>query len=237
MPASHASTWYIRHLDLFRRLSDQELDELVGGLHVRRLSAGEPIIGPNSQPESAFVVKLGTVRLFHRADGRDITVDHLGRGRLFGVSGRFGASAGLLLAEAENTVEVCTAETRQFLEVVSGWPQVMVELAVRLGVRILETEEKLGRMATSGAKARLAGVLHRMVVERGGDDGSLGERRLVRLPLTHAEIARQIGASRETVTRMLASLEQEGYIRRQGKQVTIPDMAKLVDDFELPATR
>ena len=34
---------------------------------------------------------------------------------------------------------------------------------------------------------------------------------------------------------MLARLEKDGYIRRFGRQIVIPDVERLVDDFDLRA--
>ena len=49
----------------------------------------------------------------------------------------------------------------------------------------------------------------------------------------HSDLAEEIGATRETVTRTLARLEQDGYIRRFGRQIVLPDPARLADDFDL----
>ncbi len=34
---------------------------------------------------------------------------------------------------------------------------------------------------------------------------------------------------------MLARLEHDGYIRRFGRQIVVPDVGRLVDDFDLAA--
>jgi DNA-binding Lrp family transcriptional regulator len=47
----------------------------------------------------------------------------------------------------------------------------------------------------------------------------------------------EIGVTRETVTRMLSRLEQDGYIRRFGRQIVIPDPDRLAEDFDLRRER
>src|SRR5689334_921992 len=77
MPATprRACTWYIRHVDLFRHLSQREADDMARAMTRKRFAAGQLIVSPETQPEVVFLTRTGTVRLFHRTDqGRDSTV-------------------------------------------------------------------------------------------------------------------------------------------------------------------
>ena len=226
-------TWYIRHVDVFRALSPREADELARAMSVRRMQAGQLIVGPDTRPEWVYLLRGGRVRLFQRrARGREITVDRLETGHLFGVTALLGAAAELLAA-ADTDVELCVVEGQRFLDVAARWPGALLELAVRLGIRLPEGSERLGRMTATGARARLAGVLHQLG-ENATETQPGGGVRLRGVP-RHSELARQIGASRETVTRMLARLEEDGYIRRFGRQIVVPDLRRLADDFDLRA--
>jgi CRP-like cAMP-binding protein len=96
---------------------------------------------------------------------------------------------------------------------------------------VREGEEVLGRMSGSGSRARLAGALHRLASDAIETQPG-GGLRLRGVP-RHSELAMEIGATRETVTRMLARLEHDGYIRRFGRQIIVPDLDRLADDFDL----
>jgi CRP/FNR family transcriptional regulator, cyclic AMP receptor protein len=96
---------------------------------------------------------------------------------------------------------------------------------------VREGEELLGRISATGSRARLAGVLHRLAREASETQPGGGIR--VRGVPRHADLAAEIGATRETVTRMLARLEQDGYIRRFGRQIVVPDVNRLAHDFDL----
>jgi CRP-like cAMP-binding protein len=230
--ASRVRTWYIRHVDLFRLLTSHDGDDLARTLTLRRFAAGQLIVSPETQPELVYLTRAGTVRLFHReADGRETTIERLYSGHLFGVTRFLGTDAGGLLAQAETEVELCIVEGRRVLEIVSKWPQALLELALRLGVRVREGEELLGRMSATGARARLAGVLHRLALDASETQPG-GGLRLRGVP-RHSDLALEIGATRETVTRMLARLEHDGYIRRFGRQIVVPDINRLADDFDL----
>jgi CRP/FNR family transcriptional regulator len=234
--AERVCTWYIRHVDIFRYLSTRDADGLAHAMTVRRFGPGELIVDKETQPELVYVLRAGTVRLFHRGmDGRETTVERLEAGHVFGVTGLLTTDAGGLLAQASTDVEVCVIDGRRFLYVISKWPAAVLELATRLGVRVRESDEAVGRMTATGARARLASVLHRLAVN-GNDTQPGGGVRLRGVP-RHAELAVEIGATRETVTRMLARLEHDGYIRRFGRQIVVPDVERLAEDFDLSSQR
>src|SRR5260370_16063368 len=165
--ALRACTWYIRHVDVFQRMTPFDIDALGRAMTPHHFAPGQLIVSAETPPELVCLTRTGTVRLFHREpDGHETTVDRLDAGHLFGVTGWLPADAGGLLAEAETNVEVCSVEGRSFLEVVSQWPQALLELALRLGVRVREGEEQLGRMTATAARARPAAPLHRPARKR-----------------------------------------------------------------------
>ena len=230
--AARVCTWYIRHVDLFRGLTPRDADDLAHAMTVCRFEPGQLIVSPETLPEKVFLTRVGTVRLFHReADGQETIVERLYSGHLFGVTGLLGTDPGGLLAQAETEVELCVVEGPRFLDVVSRWPVVSLELALRLGVRVREREALMGRLTATGARARLAAAVHRLAQDASETQPGGGVR--LRSVPRHSELAAEIGATRETVTRMLARLEQDGYIRRFRRQIVVPDVARLADDFDL----
>jgi CRP/FNR family transcriptional regulator, cyclic AMP receptor protein len=230
--AARVCTWYIRHVDVFRHLEPGDAEGLAHAMTLRRFAPGQLIVDGDTQPELVYIMRAGTVRMFHRgADGREVTLDRLNAGHLFGVTGLLMTDPGGLLAQAETDVEVCVIDGRRFLYVISKWPAALLELALALGVRVRGADEAFGRMTATGARARLAGVLHKLALN--GSEIQPGSGVRLRGVPRHSELAAEIGATRETVTRMLARLETDGYIRRFGRQIVVPDPSRLRDDFDL----
>src|SRR5262249_61528764 len=100
-----------------------------------------------------------------------------------------------------------------------------------LGVAGRTPEGPVGGLTAPGARARLASVIHELALAATETQAGGGLR--LRAVPRHSDLAVQIGASRETVTRMLARLEEDGYIRRYGRQIVVPDVRRLADDFDL----
>jgi len=228
-----ACTWYIRHVDLFRQLSERDATDLTRAMTPRRFKAGQ-MIGAANGEDAVYVTRSGRVRLFQRAsDGREVTVERLDQGHLFGVTALLGVQvAPGMLAQAETDVEVCVVQEPRFLDIVARFPTALLELAIRLGVRVLPADDTLGRLSVRGARARLARVLYELAGEASSERQAGGGARLRGVP-RHSDLAERIGTSRETVTRMLARLEEDGYIRRFGRQIVVPDVQRLLDDFDL----
>ena len=234
MPATvpRLCTWYIRHVDVFGSLSEREADALAQAMTRCRFGPGQLIVKPDTQPEVVYVTRAGTVRLFHRdSAGQETTVDRLYSGQMFGVTALLGEAGGGLLAQAETEVELCEIDAHRFLTVMANWPAALLQLALRLGVRVRGGDQLLGHLTATGARARLAAVLHRLA--RDASETQPGGGLRLRAVPKHADLAIEIGATRETVTRMLARLERDGYIRRFGRQIVVPDVARLADDFDL----
>lgn len=234
--APRACTWYIRQVDLFRHLATRDAEGLARALSVREFARGQLIVDRDTRPELVGVVRSGTARLFHTdRDGREVTVDRLGPGELFGVTSLLATDAGGLLIVADTEVEVCLVDGRRFLDLLAHWPEAVLDLATRLGVRVREADVALAHMTATGARARLAAVVHRLA-SAGAEVQAGGGVRLRGVP-RHSDLAQEIGATRETVTRMLARLEQDGYIRRFGRQIVVPDPDRLAEDFDLKPDR
>lgn len=229
--AQNQRIWYLRRVNLFESLSDREIEEISAlfALHVHQ--PGEPIAGPSTPPERVYLVKEGLIRLFHRGpDGREITAETVGPGELFGVSALFGSAADHLLAEAMTEAVVCLTEGRQLLPLLARWPQVAVSVIQQLARQVFMTEQQIEQVATGDARTRLADLLSRLAREAGESVPRDG----IRLPhFTHDALARQIGVSRETITRQLAALEADGFIRRQGRRIVLLDSSHFRQSFGL----
>jgi len=225
-------TWHLRNVDLFEGLTPAEAERLAATLGSQRYRAGRPIVDAGSAPEAVHVVLEGSVRLFYRVPGgRETTVATLARGRVFGLAVVPDApdrGAGPWVMAATDAV-VGVASGRDLRQLVDRHPDVVARLIQLLVARLVACEQRLDRLAAGDVRARLASLLAEVVRRAGGAaqgaDGTTGIDR----PPTHVELAREIGASRETVTRALSAMEAEGLLRREGRRLVIPDPERLVD--------
>jgi CRP/FNR family transcriptional regulator/CRP/FNR family cyclic AMP-dependent transcriptional regulator len=109
---------------------------------------------------------------------------------------------------------------KDFLAIVEKRPRVAINLLSVLSSRLRKANQQIGNLALHDVYGRVARILLEMASETGDrqEDGRVAFRRP-----THQEIANMIGATRETVSRMISDLHRQGYIEISGKNVVIQD--------------
>lgn len=211
---------------MFRGLGLADREALRGALVHRRFEPGSQIIGAGSLPGWVYLVDEGRVRLFQCGlDRRELTLGVAGPGDLIGVAALFGSPRYAACAQAVCATTLCGAPGGEFLAVVERVPALMQHLVMHLAHEALQAESTLDSLAFGGARERLAATLLALDGESGLPVGR-GER-LLSVKVTHADLACRIGAARETVTRLLCALEDEGLLRRQGRRVVLCNLAAL----------
>jgi CRP/FNR family transcriptional regulator len=222
----------LREIDLFHGLSNEQVEPLLGMFERRVFAAGELILGPGSDTGRLYLVIEGTVRLLERSpEGREVTIDLLGQGRLFGLGGLLGLRHPGHLVQAAGVSVIGSAQSDHLLAAVARRPRLMRNLLAQLSARLARHEQRLGLAASADARTRLAATLYRLA-SAVGEQLPDGTRRLPPA-LTHSALAQQIGSRRETVCRLLAGFDAEGLIRREAGGVLVIDLPTLAEAFEL----
>jgi CRP-like cAMP-binding protein len=83
--------------------------------------------------------------------------------------------------------------------------------------RVRHMDEQASSLSFQRVKERTQGLLLRLAREESTRDG-----RLVTPALTHQQIADMIGTSRETVTRIVKRLKDQGWLEQEGKHYLVP---------------
>lgn len=192
---------------------------------IRTYRPGELLVGLEPADEHVFLLLDGTVRLFQRgAHGREVTVDLVGPGWLLGITRLFGTREELL-AEAVSPVRVAVARREALQRVLARRPELKLGLVLALARRLIAVEQRLEQWAAADAHDRLLATLRRLAGEVEADPARDDQPRSV--TVRHADLARQIGTARETVTRLLRRLEEEGHIRRERHRITLLNAPRL----------
>jgi CRP/FNR family transcriptional regulator/CRP/FNR family cyclic AMP-dependent transcriptional regulator len=153
-------------------------------------------------------------------DGREIILAMLSERDFFGEMSLLDNEPRSATAIAMQETEMVVLHQKDFLAIVEKRPRVLLNLLAVLSARLRKANQQIGNLALHDVYGRVARVLLEMASASGsrGDDG----RVLFRRP-THQEIANMIGATRETVSRMISDLHRQGYIEISGKNVIIHD--------------
>ncbi len=203
--------WFLRRLDLFEGLTDAEMQRLGSLLHERRCRIGEEVV-VRPAGDRVYLVKQGRVRVLDAG----VVVAVLGPGQLFGTSALFGATRGDQRVVALEDTVTCESGAAQFLAAAAMHPRLATKLLTLLARQIFELEDSVARAATDHVERRLADLVLRLA----------GARRELR-DVSQADLAKMVGASRESVSRLIARWERVGLVRSRKRFVEILDEAGL----------
>jgi CRP-like cAMP-binding protein len=207
--------WFLRRLDLFDGLSVPQMEQLAALMRDRSCRAGEDVVVRPSG-DRIYVIKSGRVRVLNG----DIAVAVLGPGQMFGTSSLFGAATtSQRVIALDPDVLICDAQTAGFLKIMALHPVIAAKVMSLLARRVFELEEAVERGASHHVEQRLADLLLRL------GDREKGDLRIRNL--SQADLARMIGASRESVSRALARWEREGKIVASQRSIQLKDEMAL----------
>ena len=178
---------------------------------------GEPAPG-------VMVIVSGRVKLSTAsADGRTIVVRMAGPGEVLGLSASVVGRACELTAEAMELSRIKIVPRESFKQWLRAHPELAFSIAQELAEEYNSTCHQLRSMLlTNTASERLARALLQMV-----RNAAPGKEARVQFSLTHQELAEIIGTSRETVTRLLASLRRKGLIETDGSTLVVRNRQAL----------
>jgi CRP-like cAMP-binding protein len=208
-----------REVPLFADLDKADIESLIAVATRRKFPKDSVIFFEHDPGDSLFMILTGRVKVTILSDdGREIILSVLGEKDFFGEMSLLDNEPRSATAIAMEDTEVVILHQREFLSIVERRPRILVLLLAVLSSRLRKANHQIGSLALLDVYGRVASVLLEMATENGVrlKDGRICFRRP-----THQEIANMIGATRETVSRMISDLHRQGYIEISGKNVII----------------
>lgn len=216
-----------RQVPLFAGLEDEDLESLIAVANRRKYPKDGVIFFENDVGDALFMILSGRIKVTILSDdGREIILAMLSDADFFGEMSLLDNEPRSATAIALQETEMVVLHQRDFLTIVEKRPRVLINLLSVLSARLRKANQQIGNLALHDVYGRVARILLEMASEDGTrqPDGRVTFRRP-----THQEIANMIGATRETVSRMISDLHRQGYIEIAGKNVII--QAALAKEF------
>jgi|SRR5664279_511567 len=225
-------------------MSSEEVVELLGGVPVfstlvredleriaqfavpREFEPGEVVFREGDASDTCYVVRDGRARALRtHTDGRTLTLATFGPGDIFGELALFEderRSATVEAIEHTSAVGVLGPDMRRLM---SEHAEISARLAIALGRRLRETNERLSRQSFQTVQSRVAVVLSQLVEQQTPDGDGAPDGVLV--TATQADLAQLAGSSRESASRFLAVLERAGVISQGRGRLVVHDPEAL----------
>ena len=215
----------IARIPLFERMSPEEREELRGMMSQTTLRRGEVLFNEGDSGDRLYILLTGKVKLGHTSvDGRENLLAVLGPGEVVGELALFDPGPRSTTATAVATTELLALEHNQLMGFIDSHPTLAKDMLRALAVRLRRTNIALADLVFSDVPGRVAKALLDLAERFGAptEDG-------IHVPhdLTQEELAQLVGASRETINKSLAEFVSRGWIRLEGRAVTLIDVERL----------
>lgn len=209
---------YFREVDLFRGLSELELEECKRELPMFEANKGRLLLVPGRDEQVLYILKRGSVRLYRLSqEGREITLGDLAVGDVFGTLPIFGALSKNTYAVAATDAMICKITEDRLISLIARHPDMATRLLRILGERLTAAEDQIEDLVFRTAEQRIARSIIRLIETVNKS----------KLTVSHEEIARSAGVARETVTKMLKELERVGVVKTGYRSLRVLDRSAL----------
>ncbi|MGD9486788.1 MAG: Crp/Fnr family transcriptional regulator [Calditrichaceae bacterium] len=219
----------LRTIPLFSELNDDELNQ-ISKFAVRQYYKKDNMVLIEEEVGSTmFVILNGRVKISRISDeGREVILSILCDGDFFGEMSILDGQTRSANAVTLEDTELLIIRREDFLTVLYDYPQIAINLLKELAHRLRRSDSQIKSLSLQNALGKVASTLLRIA----DDSGTIkqGQVEISQLP-PQQDLANMAGTSRETISRVIKSLSQLGYVRKEGSKLIIIDYNRFRQDF------
>lgn len=222
-------TYLLKKVSIFSALDEQQLAHISRYCVTKHFTREQLILVEEEAGKTLFIISKGRVKVTRtNDDGREVILSILETGDFFGeMSILDGRSRSANVTASENS-ELLLIRRGDFLQLMEEVPQIAISLLKELARRLRKSDSQIKSLSLQDALGRVASTLVLLADEFG--QIRHGGTIIPKIPLQQ-DLANMSGTSRETISRVFRSLEEDGYIKRSGRKIYIPDYKRFKNDF------
>ena len=211
----------IRACELLADIEEHAIEYLAEQSSFKNIRKNTIIMSAGDRTDSVYIVDKGKVRVFRdNEDGRQITLNTLGPGMMFGELAAMADAPRVASVETLETTQILIINKQGFLTLLERNPNIAIRISKRFAELVHIMSDHLAEIALLDVYGRLTAFLERTAFEDNGKKIVEG--------YTHQELANNVGSSREMVSRIISSLKKGKYIS------TYPGSRKIILERRLP---
>ncbi|MDD2422229.1 MAG: Crp/Fnr family transcriptional regulator [Heliobacteriaceae bacterium] len=215
----------LSQIPMFNGLSQKELDHLAGCTLQRTYPKGTTLFVEGQPADGLYFITTGLVKVVKlHNDGREKTLALLGEGKILGEMSLFSSGLRTATAEALDKTTVLVLLREPFRALLLEMPILTIRLIEILSARLNQANQQIQALQFMNARSRIIASLIQLAKDYGQTEN---KGITIPLQLTHAEIAKLAGVSRETVTKVFADLQKNNLLKPSRKQLWISGLDTL----------
>ncbi len=227
MTRERTKLWYLKNLDIFSHMRDDEHRMIDRYSRMKEVRKGEILYFQGSSDNSIYILKKGAVKITKLTpQGKEIILDIFKGGTIFGE---------MAVVESQERDEsavviedglICIMNKTDFDSLLDMVPGLSLRITKMIGLRRWKIENKLLDLLYNTVEERLAKTFLNLL-----DDFGVPHKRgyLLKIKLTHRDLADLIASTRETVTATLGKMKSRGLIDFDGRYILIPSPDAIRD--------
>lgn len=209
----------------FCEFSDPVLQSLDRVSHKTVLPAGAILFVEGQAPRGMFMVCSGRVNLSTTSrEGKILILKTANAGEALGLSATISGMGYEATAETATPCQVSFVDRKHYLELMQQHSEIGVHTSQCLSREFRSAYHDIHDLVLTRSSS---GKLARLLLSQCRKQESEDSNSCATIPMTHEEMAQRIGASRETVTRLLSNLRKKRLIRLDGPTLVIRDRSAL----------
>ena len=218
-----------KNIPLFSELSDKDLQKVANVANKQKYHKDNLILIEEEIGSSMFIILDGRVKISRISDdGREVILSILSEGDFFGEMSLLDGQTRSANVTAIDASEVLVIRREEFLQILHNYPQIAINLLKELAQRIRKGDEHIKSLSLQDAKGRVANTLLRIAEDYGVFHK--GQVEINELPLQQ-DLANMAGTSRETISRVIKSLIQQEYLKKERGKIIIIDYENFKSIF------
>jgi CRP/FNR family transcriptional regulator len=212
-------------VDWFASLTREEIEELAQSAETLHWDIGAIVFEEGDRGDRCYILHTGCVKVLRRfPDGRRLTLARLTAGSIFGELAIFNGERRSATVQAAEPSVAIALEADRVMAILRSDPEAAMQVTISLADRLRATNERLFEYSVSSSSGRIVATLLAQVEAR--QQQGAGETDIEVVGST-VDIARLAGAGRESATRVMHWLENEGLITIKRGKVVVHDPTAL----------
>ena len=212
-------TSYFKQVSFFADLPEEEIQALSPITKRRTFRAGEVIFHRDDPGQVLYMIKEGKVKIcIISPDGQEVSLTVFGKGEYFGEFALLDGLPRSTDAVALEKVECYTLQRSDFHNTILKNPKIAILILEALSKRLRNTNQMVEDLIFLDVYGRVAKKLLELADAHGikTEDGVRIDVRL-----TQQELAAMVGASRESVNKVLGYFTDKNFISTDKHRITI----------------
>jgi|GEM_PF-978386 len=220
--------WFFEYFDILESLTDDEKLKVMDMSCRTNWDKKAVIYNYGDQSDKVYFVKKGTVKVSkYSEEGKEMIMSIYKKGEIFGLESVFSdATERTEVVEVLEDLYTCSLDVKDVKSLLSTNLEFNRALFKLIGDRSNKIQKRLESLFFQTSPNRIKGFIKDYALEYGNKLIYSNEIE-VKVSLTHEDIAKLTGTTRQTTTTVFNKLEKEGIIVYDRNRILIKDINRL----------